>query len=55
MTHTKTYDEEDVAGCFIESHDYENAIRESRAKYICPKCKKDITLELVLMQQVQTK
>lgn len=32
-------------------HDYENAIRKGRAHHVCPKCEKDITLELVLMHQ----
>lgn len=39
--------------CKNEQHDYENAIRKGRAHYVCPKCGKDITLELVLMEQMR--
>lgn len=30
-------------------HDFEHPVRLGRAKYICPKCDKDITLELVFI------
>jgi hypothetical protein len=33
------------------NHDYDNAIRLGRANWVCPKCKKDITLEFVLMHE----
>lgn len=29
--------------------DFENAIRKGRANWRCPKCDRDLTLELVLM------
>jgi len=35
-------------------HDYENYIKKGRANLRCPKCDKDITMELVLMQEVLT-
>ena len=43
-----------MLGCDIQDHDYENAKREGRARYTCPKCGRDITLELVLMEQAKT-
>ncbi len=30
-------------------HDYENAIRKHRSHFICPKCKKDITMAILMM------
>ena len=37
------------AGChFASDHDYAGAIRVGRAHHECPKCGKDITLELTL-------
>ena len=39
--------------CEIEKHDYDNAVRIGRCKYICPKCKKDISLILVFMHQAE--
>jgi len=36
-------------------HNYENAKRLWRAKFICPKCKEDITLTLVYIQEALTK
>jgi transposase-like protein len=35
--------------CWIRKHDYKNPIRKGRAYYVCPKCNKDITLELFLL------
>jgi len=32
-------------------HDYENPTRLWRAKYICPKCKEDITVALVYIHE----
>ena len=40
-----------MKNCWTGKHDYENPIRLWRAKYICPKCKEDITLELVYMSE----
>lgn len=37
--------------CKNEQHDYENAIRKGRAHYVCPSCAKDITMDLVLMEE----
>ncbi len=34
-------------------HDYDNPIRKWRAHYVCPKCAKDITLELVLIYELE--
>lgn len=34
-------------------HDYDNPIRNGRANYSCPKCGKDISLILVLMQDAE--
>lgn len=34
-------------------HDYENYIHKGRAHYVCPKCLKDITLEVVLMFELK--
>ena len=34
-------------------HDYDNPVRAGRADLRCRKCGKDITLELVLMQEVE--
>jgi len=31
------------------NHDYKNAERRGRCRHVCPKCKADITLELVLI------
>jgi len=36
-------------------HDYKNCIRKGRAYYVCPICGKDITLEIVLMEEVKRK
>ena len=33
--------------------DYDNAIRKGRAYHVCPKCGKDLTLELVLMYEAK--
>lgn len=33
------------------SHDYDNPIRIGRANYTCPKCKKNISLELVYLYE----
>jgi hypothetical protein len=35
--------------CKDFNHDYDNYVRKGRAWLVCPKCGKDITLELVLM------
>jgi len=32
-------------------HDYENPIHKGWAHYTCPKCKKDITMDLVLLYE----
>ena len=40
--------------CWTWKHDYENNIRLWRAKHICPKCKEDVTLELVYMSEALT-
>ena len=40
--------------CWTWKHDYENAIRKWRANYECPKCKKDISIELVYLQEALT-
>lgn len=37
--------------CKTNEHDYENPIKLWRAKYICPKCKEDITLAFVFIQE----
>jgi hypothetical protein len=37
------------------SHDYDNAIRTEKMKYICPKCKRDITLIILLMEEEKVK
>lgn len=34
-------------------HDYDHPKRLGRAKYVCPKCGKDLTLELVLMAEAK--
>jgi hypothetical protein len=34
-------------------HDYDNAIRKGRACYVCPKCGKDITLAIILMEEAK--
>ena len=42
------------AGChskLCKECDYENAIRVGRANWRCPKCNRDLTLELVLMHE----
>jgi len=41
--------------CKSNEHDYEHPIRLWRAKFICPKCKEDITLALVYIQEALTK
>lgn len=38
--------EEEIEEC---DHDYKNAERRGRCHHICPKCKEDITLALVLI------
>jgi hypothetical protein len=35
------------------NHDYENPLHLSRAHLVCRKCKKDITLELVLIKEME--
>lgn len=37
--------------CINLNHDYENTIKESRAKFICPKCKDDITMDYLYLQE----
>lgn len=36
-------------------HDYEHPIRKGRACFLCPICNEDITLELVLMKELEEK
>jgi len=38
-----------MEGC---NHDYENAIRTGRARYLCPKCYEDISFTMFLLWQV---
>ena len=33
--------------------DYDNAIRKGRAYYVCPRCGRDLTLELLLLKQAE--
>lgn len=33
-------------------HDYENAQRVSRAKWLCPKCGEDISLTVYLLEEL---
>ena len=33
------------------SHDYENYVRKGRARYHCPKCGADISMEVVLIAE----
>ena len=35
------------------NHDYECPIRESRAKFLCRKCGKDITLMIVMLEETK--
>lgn len=37
------------------NHDFKNAIRKGRAHYVCPKCGKDISLILMLMEEAKIK
>jgi predicted RNA-binding Zn-ribbon protein involved in translation (DUF1610 family) len=34
-------------------HDYEHPEKKGRAHYVCPKCGKDITMELVFMNECE--
>ena len=43
------------AGKECEEHDYDNTIRLGRARHICPKCGKNVTLELALMEEALQK
>jgi len=36
-------------------HSYKHTIRKGCAKYICPKCKADITMELLLLMSAKLK
>lgn len=35
------------------NHDYKNPVKLGRAKYICHKCKEDITLDLVFIIEAE--
>ena len=35
--------------CEDFQHDYENSVKKGRAHYVCQKCGKDITMELVFI------
>ena len=35
------------------SHDYENCVRKGRARYHCPKCDADITLDVILIAEAK--
>lgn len=39
--------------CETGKHDYDNPIRKSRAYWVCPKCGKDISLEVVLIYEAR--
>lgn len=43
---------EDVK-CTICQHDYDNAIHAGRCLYLCPICKQDITLILVMLEELK--
>lgn len=34
-------------------HDYENVVRKGRARYHCPKCGKDISMEVILLAEAE--
>lgn len=34
-------------------HDYENAVRKGYAYYVCPECGENITLELVMLAEME--
>ena len=35
-------------------HDYKNYQRIARAKFVCPKCHDDITLEVVMLKELKS-
>ncbi len=47
-TKPETGEKSDSAAC---SHDYANFTRKGRARFHCPKCDADITLECVFMAE----
>lgn len=47
-----TTEEKVTAEC---KHDYNNPKRLGRARYVCKDCGKDITLELVLIEEIKSK
>jgi len=41
-------------GCFEACHhDYERPVRKGRARYHCPKCGKDISMEVILLAEAE--
>lgn len=34
-------------------HDYEHPVRKGRARYHCPKCGKDISMEVILLAEAE--
>ena len=39
--------------CETGKHDYENAVRCGRAFYICPICREDISMEIILLEELK--